>query len=61
MPVRAMKEPIARVDTPDRPWPIVQPIAVTPPKPISTAPMSWVRRSSIEAKPSQRNCRVLMA
>ena len=39
------------------PWPTVQPIAVTPPKPISTAPTSWLRRSSSEAKPSQRKLR----
>jgi len=47
-------EPSASVETPVMPWPTVQPIAVTPPKPISPAPISWLRRSCIEAKPSQR-------
>ncbi len=51
----AMKEPMASVDSPVRPWPMVQPMAVTPPKPISTAPRSCWRRSSSEANPSRRN------
>src|SRR5665811_1732107 len=52
MPVSATKEPMASVETPDNPWPMVQPMAVTPPKPIRTAPSSRLRRSSKEAKPS---------
>jgi hypothetical protein len=51
MPATAMKEPIASVDSPDRPWPTVQPSAVTPPKPISTAPTSWLRRSPSRRSP----------
>jgi regulator of protease activity HflC (stomatin/prohibitin superfamily) len=54
MPATAMNEPMASVDKPDKPWPMVQPRAVTPPKPISMAPTSWLRRSPMEAKPSQR-------
>ena len=33
---------------------MVQPIAVTPPTPISTAPTMWLAVSSVPAKPSQR-------
>jgi len=40
MPATAMNEPIASVDSPESPWPTVQPSAVTPPNPISTAPTS---------------------
>ena len=54
MPATAMNDPMASVESPDKPWPMVHPSAVTPPKPISTAPISWLRRSSMEAKPSQR-------
>ena len=51
----ARNEPTASVDTPVIPCPIVQPSAVTPPKPISTPPTMWLATSSVEPKPSQRN------
>src|SRR6266511_5625244 len=54
-------EPIASVDTPVRPCPIVQPSAVTPPKPIITAPTTWLPTSSTEPKPSHRNERCAIA
>jgi hypothetical protein len=37
----------ASVDRPDSPWPTVQPMAVTPPTPISTAPTRWLAVSSV--------------
>ena len=40
---------------PVSPWPIVQPSAVTPPKPMRTPPTMWLATSSTEPKPSQRN------
>ena len=49
-----MNEPSASVAMPVMPCPTVQPMAVTPPKPISTAPKSCWRRSDTDAKPSQR-------
>src|ERR1035437_4181407 len=52
IPKTAIKEPIDKVERPDRPCPIVQPRAVTPPKPIKIAPNNWARRSSNEANPS---------
>ncbi|MNX35515.1 hypothetical protein D3C86_657830 [compost metagenome] len=36
---------------------MVQPMAVTPPMPMSTAPVAWCARSPVPAKPSQRNSR----
>ncbi len=36
---KVMMAPIDKVENPVMPWPTVQPIAVTPPKPISTPPM----------------------
>ena len=47
-------EPSARVEKPVIPWPTVQPMATTPPKPISAAPIRWLAVSSTLAKPSQR-------
>ena len=61
MPATAMKLPSDSVDRPDRPWPTVQPKAVTPPMPISTAPTTWLAVSSVPAKPSQRKRRVASA
>ena len=40
MPATAIRLVRLSVDMPDNPWPTVQPIAVTPPMPISTAPPS---------------------
>src|SRR5450432_3389876 len=57
----AITEPSARVDMPVNPWPIVQPRAVTPPKPINTPPTIWLTRSSTDANPSQRKVRVARA
>src|SRR5215468_3102531 len=56
-----MSDPMAKVESPVSPCPIVQPSAVTPPKPINTPPTIWLTRSSMEAKPSQRNVRVASA
>lgn len=39
MAAKVMKAPSDSVDNPDSPCPMVQPMAVTPPKPISTAPI----------------------
>ena len=57
----ARNEPSASVDTPESPWPIVQPSAVTPPKPISMPPTTWLARSSVVVKPSQRKVFVASA
>src|SRR5215470_512191 len=57
----ASSEPSASVESPVSPCPIVQPRAVTPPKPINTPPTIWLTRSSTEANPSQRNVRVASA
>jgi hypothetical protein len=57
MPANAMKLPSASVLTPDKPWPMVQPIAVTPPTPIRNAPPRWLAVSSAPAKTSQRKLR----
>jgi len=38
MAANVIIEPMASVETPVSPWPIVQPSAVTPPNPISTPP-----------------------
>ena len=46
---------------PGLPWLIVQPMAVTPPTPMSAAPVRWCARSSVFAKPCQRNSRVYSA
>ena len=54
MPPKAAKLPSASVLTPLKPWPMVQPSAVTPPAPISAAPTMWLAVSSAPAKPSQR-------
>ena len=40
---------------------MVQPIAVTPPTPISTAPTRWLAVSSTLPNPSQRKLRVASA
>ena len=56
-----MKLPSASVDRPLSPWPMVQPMAVTPPTPMSTAPTRWLAVSSVPAKPSQRKLRVARA
>ena len=61
MPATAMKLPSDKVDNPDSPCPTVQPNAVTPPTPISTAPTTWLAVSSVPAKPSQRKLRVASA
>ena len=50
-------EPTASVEIPVSPWPIVQPSAVTPPKPIRTPPTMWLATSSTDPNPSQRNVR----
>jgi hypothetical protein len=42
---------------PDRPCPTVQPMAQTPPTPISVAPTRWLAVSSASRKPSQRKLR----
>ena len=36
------------------PWPMVQPSAVMPPKPIRMPPTMWMAVSSASRKPSQR-------
>jgi hypothetical protein len=46
---------------PVSPCPIVQPSAVTPPKPIITPPTMWFATSATEPKPSQRNERCAIA
>ena len=53
---KARNEPSASVDTPVSPCPIVQPSAVTPPKPIRMPPTTWLARSSTdrEALPAER-------
>src|SRR5258708_288884 len=43
---KARIDPSARVEKPVRPWPMVHPIAVTPPKPISWPPITWLAVSS---------------
>ena len=57
----AMNEPRASVDTPVIPWPMVQPIASTPPKPMSAPPTTWAMRSFASRKLSRRNVRVARA
>ncbi len=52
--MKVMIEPSARVEMPETPWPIVQPSAVTPPKPISAPPIMWRAVSAASLKPSQR-------
>ena len=61
MPATARKLPSDSVETPDKPWPIVQPNAVIPPTPISAAPARWFTRSSTPPKPSQRKLRLTSA
>jgi hypothetical protein len=58
---KVMMAPTDKVEKPVMPWPTVQPIAVTPPKPISTPPMMWRNMSCAETKCSQRNALVAIA
>jgi len=61
MHAKVMIEPSARVETPEIAWPMVQPSAVMPPKPISIPPTTWLAVSAASRKPSQRNVRVAKA
>ena len=54
-------EPSASVENPVIAWPMVQPSAVIPPKPISRPPTTWFAVSSASRKPSQRKVRVASA
>src|SRR5512139_3040819 len=57
MATKARMEPSARVEKPVMPWPMVQPIASTPPKPIRIAPTRWLTKSRAEANHSMRKLR----
>jgi hypothetical protein len=56
-----MIEPSARVEKPETPWPMVQPSAVMPPKPMSRPPRMCSAVSSASRKPSQRKVRYASA
>ncbi|MCY1384449.1 hypothetical protein D9M69_727060 [compost metagenome] len=57
MPVTAIMLVRLRVDRPERPWPTVQPSAVTPPTPMQKAPPRCRAVSCVLRKPSQRKLR----
>ena len=61
MATKVTIEPSASVEKPVIPWPMVQPSAVMPPKPISMPPTMWFAVSSASRKPSQRKVRVASA
>src|SRR5690606_20814041 len=61
MPATAMALVRLGVDSPDRPWPTVQPSAVTPPTPMQTAPTRCSAVSCVSRKPSQRKLRSINA
>src|SRR3569832_1832162 len=57
MATKVRMEPSARVEKPVTPWPMVQPIASTPPNPIRIAPTRWLKKSRTEANHSIRKLR----
>jgi hypothetical protein len=57
MNATATKLVMPSVEMPLSPCPTVQPMAVTPPTPMSTPPTRWLATSSVLPKPSQRKLR----